>query len=292
MISRRVFIAGAAAAFVQPKIDHELKSDVFVGGEDSFNVTSTLVMGPTEALLVDCQYHLSEATRLAERVRASGRRLKAIFITHPHDDHYIGLSALHAAFPATPIFMTLRALGEFDRTWKDALAGQKRYIPSETPDDVPRPTPLPSPEFILDGQKLVVLEDLGGDYPDVPVNSCICIPSSRTIVAGDLVFNGLHPWLAGSTKKSRMAWRDSLRRLSSLRATRVIAGHKAPPQAADSPTLLPAMTQYLSDFETYLEKLDSKEAFVAEMLKRYPNLAQPGFLTRAAASLYATREKP
>jgi len=61
---------------------------------DSWDVTSTLIYGKSEAILVDCQFRISQAKKLADQVAARGRRLKAIIVTHPDNDHYIGTAAL------------------------------------------------------------------------------------------------------------------------------------------------------------------------------------------------------
>ena len=60
-----------------------LHLDVFIGAADSWDVTSTLIYGKSEAILVDCQFRISQAKKLADQVAARGRRLKAIIVTHP-----------------------------------------------------------------------------------------------------------------------------------------------------------------------------------------------------------------
>jgi len=45
-------------------------------------------------------------------------------------------------------------------------------------------------------------------------NSFRWIPSLRSAIAGDVVFNGVHVWLADSTPESRRAWHDSLQLLA------------------------------------------------------------------------------
>jgi glyoxylase-like metal-dependent hydrolase (beta-lactamase superfamily II) len=60
---------------------------------DSWDVTSTLIYGKSEAILVDSQFRISQAKKLADQVAARGRRLKAIIITHPDNDHCIGTAS-------------------------------------------------------------------------------------------------------------------------------------------------------------------------------------------------------
>src|SRR6188768_77029 len=78
-----------------PKLHLEL-----VGSDStSFDVVATMVVGPTEVLLWDAQYHAADARRLADRVAATGKKLKAIIISHPDHDHFSGAAALVERFP-------------------------------------------------------------------------------------------------------------------------------------------------------------------------------------------------
>ena len=101
--------------------------NVFAGKADSWDVTSTLVYGTSEAILVDSQFRISQAKKLSDEIAATGRHLKAIIITHPDYDH-IGTAVLHERFPETPIYMTADALEEFKRPSGDALSAKKKSI--------------------------------------------------------------------------------------------------------------------------------------------------------------------
>ena len=65
-----------------------LHLNVFAGEADSWDVTSTLVYGTSEAILVDSQFRISQAKKLSDEIAATGRHLKALIITHPDYDHY------------------------------------------------------------------------------------------------------------------------------------------------------------------------------------------------------------
>jgi glyoxylase-like metal-dependent hydrolase (beta-lactamase superfamily II) len=77
----------------------DLMLDVFVGGDNAFNVTSTIVSGERDAVVIGGQFTRTDAERLAETIKASGKSLKAVYVTHGHPDHYWGLTTLRAAFP-------------------------------------------------------------------------------------------------------------------------------------------------------------------------------------------------
>ena len=81
-----------------------LALDIYTADAQGIGVTSTLVYGDTEAILVDTQFRISDAEKLADRIAGKGRRLKAILVTHPHFDHFYGASVLLRRFPGTPVY--------------------------------------------------------------------------------------------------------------------------------------------------------------------------------------------
>ena len=160
-------IAGAAVNGVSQSQTLQLAKaapqlEVYTASEASLGVTSTLIYGKTEAFQVDAQFHISDATRLADHIAVHQVRLKAVFVTHPDDDHYFGLAVLHERFPSASIYMTANALEELKRTVADSLAGAKKRYQSEIPDSAPTPEPLPTTEFLIDGQSIQILPDLFG----------------------------------------------------------------------------------------------------------------------------------
>lgn len=258
-----------------------LQLSVYVADSSSFHVTSTLIYGATEAVLVDAQFRNSDAEKLADRVEATGRRLKAIFVSHPDDDHYIGLAVLRQRFPGTPIYMSAAARSEFERTSARYLAGSRSFQPSETPDSLPTPELLPSTQLLVDGAAVEVVTDLQGDA-FVPSNSFLWVPSLRAVIAGDIVFNGVHVWLANSNPRTRAAWRRSLDRIAALHPRVVVAGHKRDAGLEDSPAAVEATRAYLTAFEAAVRDASNADEVVATMRQGFPDLGLAGILTRAA----------
>ncbi|HXI02101.1 MAG TPA: MBL fold metallo-hydrolase [Candidatus Saccharimonadales bacterium] len=263
-----------------------LQIEVHAAGESGFNVTATLIYGKTEAILVDSQFHLTDARDLASRVAATGRTLKAIFITHADDDHYMGAAALRERFPRTPIYMAPAGLREFRRTAAEALAAQKKRAPAETPETLPEPEPLPGSVLRIDGHEIKIVEDIQGDYSSSPSNSMVWVPSLRTVITGDVVFSGIHPWLAGSTPETRAAWLRSLKRVALLHPLRVVPGHLADTAPGDGLDALSFMTSYLETFDELRKSEPDADAFVQAMERKFTGLGQEKFLTLAAKSTY------
>jgi len=56
--------------------------------------SSTLIYGKRDAVLVDTFITIEQAYFLVEWVKASGKNLTTIYITHGHGDHFFGIAAL------------------------------------------------------------------------------------------------------------------------------------------------------------------------------------------------------
>jgi len=278
-----VLCVGAARPSAQLKIE-------LVGSDSTaFNVVAAIIAGPTEALLWDAQYHVSDAKRVADRIAASGKRLKAIVLSHADHDHYMSAATIIERFPGTPVYMTAAALAEFKKTAAQQFPGEKQRRPAEIPDSLVTPQLLPSTRLTVDGETGELIPDLTGDVI-TPTNSILWIPSLRTVLAGDVVFNGVHPWLGSSNEASRAAWRKSLERIAALKPTAVIAGHKKDIASPDSPDVLRQMNDYLVDFDAYRKTSANAAELISSMRKKYPDLAV-GILLNYAAQM-AFRKAP
>jgi len=72
-------------------------------GANGYDVNSTMISGEKDMLLIDPQFTLSEAHKLAAEILESKKNLATIYVTHPHPDHLFGLAVLKQAFPNAKI---------------------------------------------------------------------------------------------------------------------------------------------------------------------------------------------
>src|SRR3989442_6155879 len=217
--------ASAAAA--------DLQLDVYTAPPEGLGVASTLISGPSEAILIDSQFRNSDAEKLADKIVASGKKLKAIFVTHAHPDHYFGTAVLRKRFPGVPVYMTKAALKEFRRTVDAKIKHWGPIYKDEIPTEVPPPQKLPSRKLKVDGQVVQIVRDLQGDAKG-PTNSYVWVPSASAEVAGDIVFQRTHVWLPEATPKTRNAWLKPLRQLQAPHPKAWVAGQKRSPDPADA----------------------------------------------------------
>jgi len=78
-----------------------LNRDVPAGKESLMWVanSSTLIYGQRDAVLVDTFLTVDQSQGLADAIVASGKTLKAIYVTHAHGDHFFGIRVLRDRFP-------------------------------------------------------------------------------------------------------------------------------------------------------------------------------------------------
>ena len=62
-------------------------------------ISSTLISGERDAVLVDTFITMEQNSALAEWVVASGKNLTTIYATHGHGDHFFGVNTIQHRFP-------------------------------------------------------------------------------------------------------------------------------------------------------------------------------------------------
>lgn len=126
------------------------------GKEAIFPVTSTIVYGPHEAMLIDAQFQKRYADKLGQQIKATGKHLKYIYISHSDPDYYFGLAEIRKAFPTARVISTAQTAYLISATKNAKLKVWKDKLGADAPAELPVPEAVPSDELILDGDKVVV----------------------------------------------------------------------------------------------------------------------------------------
>src|SRR5882757_9351816 len=271
-----------------------LTRDLPAGKEELMWVanSSTLIYGERDAVLVDTFLTTGQSQTLLDWVVASGKTLTAIYVTHGHGHHFFGLASLLERFPrarAVAIPEIVEAMHEqlspasVDNFWR-------RLFPGEIPDRLLAAEPLEGNELELEGHKLVAVN---AGRTDTAHSTCLHVPSIGLIVAGDVVYNGIHPFLGETDTQSRLEWISTLDKLEALNPKAVIAGHKVP-KNDDDPRIIAETRQYLCDFNRLNAATTTARELYDAMLEIYPDRVNPGSLWGAAntAKKQATNKKP
>jgi hypothetical protein len=130
-------------------------------------ITSTLIFGEHDAVLVDAMGTLAEAEALADWVALHNRNLQTIYITHGHFDHFYGLSVLLDRFPSARAIATPKTVEAMQSSFVPPLSQFARQLfPGQVPTKLVSPEPYEGDTFTLEGQELRIIEQGHTDSPD------------------------------------------------------------------------------------------------------------------------------
>ena len=241
--------------------------------------SATLIHGEHDAVLVDTFLTAEQSRKLLDWVVASGKTLTAIYVTHGHGDHFFGLAALLERFPNAKAVATLAVVKAMHEQLSPAsIDNWKRLFPKQIPDRLLAAEPLERGRLELEGHTLIAI-DTG--RTDTAHSTSLHVPSVGLLVAGDAVYNGIHPYLGETDTQSRNEWIAALDRLEALKPNAVVAGHKVP-ENDDDPRIVGETREYLRAFNRLnASTADARQLYDA-MLKLYPDRVNPGSLWGAA----------
>jgi glyoxylase-like metal-dependent hydrolase (beta-lactamase superfamily II) len=210
---------------------------------------------------------------LVDQVAGTGKNLTHIYITHGHGDHFFGIDALKERFPGARAVSTVAVVEQMPSQFAaDALF--QRAFAGQIPDDPITVDPLEEGAIELEGQLLLPIET---GFTDTRDSTSLHVPSTGLVVAGDVVYNGIHPYLAETTAQTRLEWIDGTDKLEALAPRAVVAGHKIP-ENDDDPQNIAATRQYLRDFIRLDQETDTPRALFDAMIELHPDRANPGSL--------------
>jgi glyoxylase-like metal-dependent hydrolase (beta-lactamase superfamily II) len=231
-------------------------------------ITSTLIFGENDAVLVDAMTTVAEAEALAAWIALHNRNLETIYITHAHFDHFYGLSILLDRFPGARAIATPKTVKAMQMSFTPPVERlARRMFPGQVATKLVAPEPYDHDTFTLEGHELRII---GQGRTDSPDSTSLYVPSIGLIVAGDVVYNQCRMYVGDTTPESRKNWIADLDRLAALNPTAVVAGHKKP-GAPDSPSAIQDTKRYLEDFDRVQKTATSDQDLFDQMTALYPD---------------------
>ncbi|KQO68805.1 MBL fold metallo-hydrolase [Methylobacterium sp. Leaf89] len=242
----------------------------FPAGPKGFFRAPVLIEGPTEAILIDGGFTVSDGRAIAAAIAATGKRLATIYVSQSDPDYYFGLKPLCEAFPEARVLAASATVSAIARTVDAKIAAWGPQLGAEGPGtraDVVMPTPFDGAALSVDGETVEIVPAMG-----LPNRRTLFVPALNAVFGGVLIFSGVHVWTADTpSPEARAAWIAELDRIAARAPSVVVPGHLAVEAATDGSAL--AFTRsYLLAFEEALAAGGDAAALKAAMLARFPGL--------------------
>jgi glyoxylase-like metal-dependent hydrolase (beta-lactamase superfamily II) len=283
---RTIAIASLLLAATPAWAQSRLTVQVMTASPQGFLVDSTLISGEKDAVLIDAGFTLADAHRFAATILDSKKNLTTVYVTHAHPDHFFGLAVIKAVFPRAKLVAAPATVADIKKT---AAAKVKQWGPmygANIPSQPVIPSVLAGKTITLEGETLEIHAEVQGDDAH---NSYVWIPSIKTVVAGDIVYHGVHVWTAETDAAARGKWLKTLDELAALGPTTVVAGHKDP-KAKDDVAGITETAAYLKAFDETLTASKGADELETKMKARYPNLALDVILHIGAGAQFAPKK--
>jgi glyoxylase-like metal-dependent hydrolase (beta-lactamase superfamily II) len=273
-------LAASAQSKLQLKVHHG-------AGFNGYDVNSTMISGEKDMLVIDPQFSLSEAHRLAAEILESKKNLVTIYITHPHPDHLFGLAVLHQAFPSARIVALPATVAAAKTGWP---ARQKFWFPTYG-NNIPGPEPvlpeeLTTPVLTLEGEDFPITGGVQG--ADGPGNSFVYIASLKAVITGDIMFD--HVYFGVPRAKAREDWLKTTEQIVALNPAIIVPGHEGPGATRDLATLA-FMKKYIADWDANVASSADAAEMRAKVLKQYPGLGMEFTLNDRVATYFPPANK-
>ena len=248
---------------------NSLSTKALFSDETGFAVASVIVMGQTDAALLDAQWSLSNGHRVAAEILETGKHFK---------------NHLYYPRPSGPLFRVGTDRRGLSRSkghcparggWHDKQADVRKnrsLARHHRADECTNPRqshiePLSTHYFELEGQRIEIIPKVMGD---LKYNTVVWIPSIKTLYGSDVLFNQAHPFTCEITAEERKQWLTDIEQLEKLGAEVVIPGHQKPGMPFDLSSFK-FMKDYLIATEEELERTADTSDFFYAMAMRFPD---------------------
>ena len=235
------------------------------GDKAIFPVSSELVTGDKEAILIDAQFGVNDGKALVDLIKQSGKRLTTVYISGGDPDFYFGLEPIKAAFPDVKILASQHVVDHIKQTKDAKLAYWGPILAEQAPKTLIVPQVMTASHLTLDGEKIEIKE------MNTP-SAYLWAPSIKTAFGGVPVYSGVHVWMADSqTKAARAQWMQALDGMLALQPERVIPGHflGTEPKGTQAVTFT---RDYVQRFEQALASAKHSDQLIDGLKKAFPSL--------------------
>ena len=252
-------------------------------------MASTLIYGNRDAVLTDPGMTEDQARVLGDWVAARGRNVTDIFVTHGHGDHWFAAGLLAERFGARVVASAGTIAQMRGNVATRPLLWDKVYPGLIPPSPVTAVT-VPGNRFTLEGHELVIVEVGDTDSADTSV---LHVPDLGLVVAGDVIYNGVHMYLGQSEVTGGFGrWRDAIDTVEALQPRHIVAGHQNSELDDDAGRTIAQTRQYMDDADELLMTETTAVGFFNAKIDRYPDHLGRMVLWVSASAIYGVRAQP
>lgn len=259
----------------------ELTLEVYNAAPSSFGVTSTVVYGETEAMVIDAGFTKADALRIAAKVLDSNKELKTIFVSQADPDYYFGAETLHELFPNAEIITTPAVKKVLEKKMAGKVEFWAPKMGTNAPTKPIAPDAYTQPTLTVDGQTI----EIRGTEGVLAHRPYLWIPSSKVILGNIGVFGNMHLWMADAqSEESQEAWKVQLKDMIALQPIKVIPGHMSQGTSLTADNIQFSL-DYINAFQK--AKKDSKDSveLIETMTAKFPD-AQGALNLNIAAKVH------
>ena len=241
---------------------------VVTSSDDQFWTNSVVIEGAHEVMLVDAQLTKTNADKVLQQIQATKKPLSTIYITHEHADHFLGLEVFKDAYPAVRILANSQVVDRINNVYQAKIDKWKGILGSAATSHVV-PISKYDENFIQFGDsRIEIIRSIQGDTNE---NSMLWLPSQKTLIAGDVVFNEMHVYTAETDMSARARWLSSLKRIRALKPAVVIPGHSKSGAPLDATSAVTFTERYLRVFDEELAKAKDPDGLIVAMKEQFPS---------------------
>ncbi|MEZ2337927.1 MBL fold metallo-hydrolase [Mucilaginibacter sp. RCC_168] len=244
------------------------KIQVYNASENSFGVASVIISGKTDAVLIDAQFTLADAEKVAQEIKNSDKKLTTIYVSYGDPDFYFGLEVFKKYFPEVTVYAAPATVEHIKATAQKKLDVWGAQLGKNITSNVILPQVLKGNSIDLEGQKLEIV-----GLEEFPSKTFIWIPSIKAVVGGINIFGTtFHLWMADAqTTEARKEWISVLDKIEALHPAIVVPAHANSASPFDE-SAVKHTKSYIQFYEEALKTNKTSGALIAALKSKYPAL--------------------
>ncbi|CAH0256074.1 MULTISPECIES: MBL fold metallo-hydrolase [unclassified Pedobacter] len=245
-----------------------LKLEVYNASENAFGVASVIVSGKTDAVLIDAQFTLEDAEKVASQIKKSGKKLTVIYVSHADPDYYFGLEVFKKHFPEVTAFASPATVEAIKASAQKKLDVWGERLGKAITSNVVLPQVIKGNSIDLEGQKLEVV-----GLEEFPAKTFVWVPSIKAVIGGINIFGTtFNLWMADAqTPEARKNWIAVLDKIEALNPSIVIPAHANNASPFDV-SAIKHTKSYIRFYEEALKSNRTSEELIKAIKAQYPTL--------------------